>query len=305
MGANFLEAFFRPEDDIFLFGISPKDAVKIDKPQKLRTNLEQFGTESFQRVLKTINETKGLYFTVNSGGTKKDEITRINAMFCEIDDKPIIEQHDIYDHAWWPPCIRVVTKKSVHAYWLPSEELTAEDFEAVQTGLIEHFKSDPALLNPNRLMRLPGFDHLSYEDGQLMRIPVRLHTFNPRFKFSKEEMLDAFGATVMPEKKPEWDAVFAEMRERMMSVEGYHDEGGGLSSAKGICHGGDTNRTLVLNHGSGIIFCRAGCDFHRIREALGVAMPKFDPRSRLAFETQEAVEQSSDLFAAMMEARNG
>lgn len=305
MGSDFLTAFFRPEDDIYIFGITPKDAPEPDKPQKLKTNLKQFNTDAFQRVLKNLNQTKGIYFTVNSGGTKKGEITRINAMFCEIDDLPIQAQHDIYEAAWWPPCIRVITKKSVHAYWLPSGNLEVADFEVIQAGLIEHFKSDPALLNPNRLMRMPGFDHLSFDGDAMVRTPVTVHTFNPRFKFTKEEMLDAFGAIAMKEYPPEMELVFEEMRDRLRMVEGYHDEGGGYSSARGICHNGETNRTLVVNHTTGQIFCRSGCDFHTIREVLGVQLPKFDSRTKTVFESTKREEQSSDLFQALKRRQNG
>ncbi len=158
---EFLMPFFPDESEpLYLFGYSPKETPENlkGKPNRIETCRAELKTDAaLQKRLRGINKTQGVYFVVNAGGTLKPEINRINAVFCEIDDLPIIEQHDVFDNAPYPPSIRVETRKSVHAYWLLEHDISIDDFIFIQRGLIEYFKSDKAIKNQNRVMRLPFF----------------------------------------------------------------------------------------------------------------------------------------------------
>jgi len=110
--------------------------------------------------LKKENKTRGVYFVVNSGGQSDADITKFNAVFCEVDNLPLADQHKLYNNCPLAPSIRVETKKSVHAYWLLEPGATEAEWRRAQQGLIEYFKSDPAIKNPSRVMRVPGYDHI-------------------------------------------------------------------------------------------------------------------------------------------------
>jgi hypothetical protein len=282
---DFLQAFFpEPDEPLYLFGYSPKEMPEAVKahPVKIMTCRAELQTDkALQSRLRQINQTQGVYFTVNSGGTLKSEIDRINAVFCEIDDLPLIEQHDLYDHCEYPPSIRVETRKSVHAYWLLEEEITVDDFIFIQNGLIEKFRSDKALKNQNRVMRLPFFKHLTHTPEGFQYKSVSIHTFNDH-RFTLSELKEYYSPTpkkLLPvfEQKSESDYqdLFEELRRRVRALPTYHVEHGGkLASAQGICHNGETNRTLVENLSTGIIFCRNECTFDEIIAAFGLERPK-------------------------------
>lgn len=288
-------------EPLWLFGFTPKEMPEHAKraPKRVRTCRAELSKNTLlQRDLMEWNGEMGLYFTVNSGGTKKDEISRINAVFCEIDDRPIEDQHDAYDLAWYPPSIRVVTRKSVHAYWLLEHPISPAEFEEVQQGLIATFKADKALTNTNRVMRLPFFNHVAWENGRFEHTPVTWHTFRPDRRFSLAELREAY----CPKKEPvpvpkfetsietEWDSVFAEMQSRFSTLPGYHVEHGGKqAAARGICHNGETNRTLVMSLETGKIFCRNGCDWDTIRQAFGVSRPEKKEKGRKERRTIERV----------------
>jgi putative DNA primase/helicase len=104
--------------------------------------------------LRSLNETRGIYFVVNSGGDKDDEIIRYNAFYAEYDDLSIDEQLRRFKSAPVLPSILNVTKKSVHVYWLLRGPCSEEKWGDGQERIISHFYSDPDIKNPARLMRL-------------------------------------------------------------------------------------------------------------------------------------------------------
>lgn len=131
--------FFPDEDDaIWLRSFDPKHLPPELKghPHVIETSRRQLATDrSLQMRLKDINKTQGIYFVVNSGGNTDASINRINAIFCEMDDKPIRQQHDIFDYeSPWSPSIRIETKNSVHAYWLLAEPVSVDTFKELQQG---------------------------------------------------------------------------------------------------------------------------------------------------------------------------
>ncbi len=151
--SKFLEAFFPdPYEEINLRVLAAKDAPPI-AAIKFCTCREQIETdEEFISSLVESNNSRGLYFVVNSGGDDDDSITRFNACFVECDKKTLAEQHAAYDACPLSPSARVETKKSVHGYLFldkPIErarpELQEEKqvlLEKIQLNLADWLKTD-------------------------------------------------------------------------------------------------------------------------------------------------------------------
>jgi len=137
------------------------------KPLKFRFTIRDLRDDPglLDRLVQ-LNQTRGIYISPNAGGHKDADITSFKAFFAEFDDRPIEEQIQIFKNSPLPPSILIVTKKSVHSYWILDGDCDREQWEDCQRRIIAHFGSDPFIKNPARRMRLPGFDHLSLGEQQ-------------------------------------------------------------------------------------------------------------------------------------------
>jgi hypothetical protein len=278
--STFLSAFFPdPEEPIHLRALPPRGARgEVEKFTLTRRELE---SATVIEKLERLNRVRGLYFVVNAGGDTDDSITRFNAVFGECDDILIAEQHALYDAAPIPPSIRVETKKSVHAYWPLCGDCTAEQWRAVQRGLISRFKSDPKIKNPSRPMRLPFFNHLSVNgDGKIVYTPVKLVEFHPERRYTVEEMLAAFpepeSRTASNHTQPKtdgryatWSELNAELRRRMLGHSTCEIKGE-WAHLKGVCHDGRGDTALAVHLPSGAFKCMNDCDTAAILRAFGL-----------------------------------
>jgi hypothetical protein len=159
------------------------------------TTLNNLAKEEFpNNNLNNENKNSGIYFVVNSGGNTDAEIHRYNAFFMENDELSIEEQHKALDNAPTKPSSRVETKKSVHAYWLINGECSEEEWREIQARLIAYFDCDKSNKNPSRCMRLPFFNHVSFdkETGKYDYKKVEIAAFEPERRFTVEEMKEAF-----------------------------------------------------------------------------------------------------------------
>ncbi|OXS26519.1 MAG: hypothetical protein BI182_02075 [Acetobacterium sp. MES1] len=68
-------------------------------------------------------EQRGIFFVVNPGGHRDVEITGVAAQFVEADDLPLDRQWDNLMAFPLAPSIVVRTRKSLHGYWLLTEEV--------------------------------------------------------------------------------------------------------------------------------------------------------------------------------------
>src|SRR5206468_11980723 len=107
-----------------------------------------------------LNRRYGIYFVVNQGGDSDNDIKRFNACFAESDKCPIEEQHNRLDRCPLPTTFRIETARSVHAYWRLHGDVTREAWTEMQYRLIAFLDGDPAIKNPSRVRRGPGFDHI-------------------------------------------------------------------------------------------------------------------------------------------------
>jgi hypothetical protein len=287
---DFLICFFPDErEPLHIRGFSPKELPdELKAPvMGLQTSRHQIQVDkNIQAELKAKNQTMGLYFVPNSGGFKENEITRHNAVFCEIDNIPLIDQHDLYDNSAMPPNLRVETKKSVHAYWLLTGETTRAEWFQAQCGLIDNFKSDAGIKNPNRVMRLPFFSHLSWADGEFEYKRVEITHFDPETRFNIKELLEAYPYTAPAAPASNGaksngtfdntiEGIANELRYRISQHPTYKVESDHVHGvAQGICHNAVFGKTaLMVNLRTGAVFCHAGCDYWKIAEAFGIQKP--------------------------------
>ena len=193
---EFLRAFFPDENELIYFrAFRPKDAPGDDdnRPQNYSATRKILAQAGGEIELRKLNHLRGVYFAPNTGGNSDADITRFNAVFVERDDLPIEEQHRILDGCPLAASIRVETKKSVHAYWLLKENCTADEWRDAQKRLIAYFDSDKSIKNSSRVMRLPFFMHLTYNEqatGKYDCKPVELVQFDPERRYSIAELKD-------------------------------------------------------------------------------------------------------------------
>lgn len=264
--------------------------------------------KALQECILKLNAYRGLYFIVNAGiaatkrrpvgvyvsaGSKNkgiptefiedSDIERYNAFFCEDDQRSIDEQIQRFAACPIPPFVLVVTLKSVHGYWLCAEGVTREQWERVQCGLIAYFGSDKSIKNPSRPMRLPFFDHLSYDETarSMSRKPVKWLRGGLMELYSAEQMLVAFPApeaqaAPMPDygagngEYPTWEALGIELRRRMAAHPTAHQQGDKIV-LQGICHEGKGNSALFFNVITGKYHCdNDGCTKEDILRAFGL-----------------------------------
>ena len=135
-------------------------------------NLNGYYNQTMKDKLKQLNEQGyNIYFTVNSGGTKKEQINKINAFFidcdCGKDDKgnyfnlDIVKQYKqrvlqrVQDFGLVPSFV-IDSRNGYHVYWLINNA-KVEQFEEVQKKLIHYFNSDERVFTAQFIMRLPGY----------------------------------------------------------------------------------------------------------------------------------------------------
>jgi hypothetical protein len=125
---------------------------------------------------------KGCYFVVNGGGNSDKDVTQCKSLFYEHDDIPVEVQIDYWKGLGLPePTMQISTGgKSIHNYWTFNETIEPSTWKALQSDIIKFAKSDPLLKNPSRVMRLAGADHVSYVDGNFVRVQSTVFEVDPK-----------------------------------------------------------------------------------------------------------------------------
>jgi len=305
---TFLSAFFpNDEEKIHLRSLPPR-GVK-GSAENLTIFREWFTRPVPQKKLKELNETRGMYFVVNSGGHSDEEISRLTACFVEADDIPIVEQHAKLDAAPIQPSIRIETRKSVHAHWLLAGEVSADrldDWREAQRRLIAYFGGDPSIKNPSRVMRLPYFDHVS-KDGSRKRI--ELTVFEPDRRYTLDELLAAFPPAPKendPKPGPKsgaptgngyatWDALHAELGRRMMAHESANKNRAGKWDVRGICHDGQGDTGAFFDPSKNRGRCNV-CDEATMLRGWGLP-EKPEPPAQSKRQTRQTGDKQADANA--------
>jgi hypothetical protein len=280
---DFLSAFFPdPYEEVNLRAFGPKGAPDEArfKARKWRTYREALACDpALLAELHEANRTRGIYFVVNSGGDCDEEITRINAFFAEMDEGTLASQHAKLDAAPIAPGVRNETLKSVHGFNLAAPCVTVEEWREVQRRQIHFYGSDPKIKNPARVMRLPGFNHVAYNDGLLSYKRVTIAAFDPTRRYTAAEMLAAFPAIPeatrpKPARPPktildltgDFEAFKRELGSRISSHQTARRNGRGNFDCRAVCHNGRGSTGLFYDPSQNFVWCNAepSCDLATI-----------------------------------------
>ena len=150
----------------------------------------------------------GVYLTVNEtngrGRTKK-HITRVRAVFADMDDAPV-NMAPVMDYN--PHLVVQSSPGKFHAYWF-CNDVPVDSFEDIQESIINLFGADKNCKDYSRVLRVPGFYHhkkdpkpvfvvhehdypvLSFEEVRNIFPPVKRKQFTAK-KFKRSDATGMF-----------------------------------------------------------------------------------------------------------------
>ncbi|BAZ70754.1 MAG: DUF3987 domain-containing protein [Pelatocladus maniniholoensis HA4357-MV3] len=142
--AIYVRAFLPKEDPRY----APNTGRKADKL-------------NFKQILQWQQQGYGIYFVINGGGHKNEDVQLCRAVFIEHDDVEIELQRNLWQTLSLPePTFQIQTRKSVHSYWVFEKPIPVEEWKQLQNDLLTYTGGDPAIKNPSRVMRLAGAWHI-------------------------------------------------------------------------------------------------------------------------------------------------
>jgi len=138
----------------------------------------------------------GIFGTFNDyeGARKKDNITKINFWFADIDEGNKEEQMERINNLSILPTIVIETKNGYHCYW-KAIDATIECFSDIQKGLIHRLDADKACKDPVRLLRCPHYNHMK-NPSKPFKIKI---VWNNHKEYNESRMLCVYK---LPEPKP-------------------------------------------------------------------------------------------------------
>jgi hypothetical protein len=158
------------------------------------------------QVLRHWNQWGGVYFYPNPGGRFNRDITACPSGYFESDNGTFEQQwaaiEEFGEKTGIYPTTIVKTRKSLHVYYrfVESEWQVSDWTEEIQRPLCLAMRSDPAVQNTARLMRLAGFNHVKWlkNENRLDFVPVTLEVCEPQRQCARAQLKDAL-ATVLPQ----------------------------------------------------------------------------------------------------------
>lgn len=194
---QFLRALGKTSDNSRLRFILPKDHPKRreDKGKKSELNLK--------KALECQRQGYGTYLVIGHGGDSDSEINGIPALFVDDDNGRSLDElkRDIEITGLPAPSfINFSGKRGHHAYWLLKKPVVGKRFQEIQRKLIAALGTDRTIQNPSRVMRLPGFRHVTYSGGlgEMVR-RVDKHEVNGELVRYDAEAIDR----ALPDEGPE------------------------------------------------------------------------------------------------------
>lgn len=168
----------------------------------------------------------GIFWVVNDfeGARKKENLTKINYWYCDIDGGDKKSQMEKIDGLQLPPTFIVETKNGYHCYWAVKGEASIDNFEAIEIAIVERLGGDIHCKDVLRMLRCPGYYHMkdpenpffcdivwdagsnqSYTEEQMINYFLRnkrnndkIIKFKPDIKCDKNDFLD----------KNKWERIF-------------------------------------------------------------------------------------------------
>jgi hypothetical protein len=219
----------------------------------------------------------GIYFVVWSGGEKNEDIRWGDTLFHESDTATLEQQQVEIDHItkeFGEPTAVVKTKKSLHSYWATSDLVRTETLVSYQKRWLQYSNCDDlSLSDPAQLMRLPGFDHVSWnkKTKDFDRVQCELLQLND-VSYSLDELdkilppLDIDRWCKQSVEIIESDADDSDMRTLAQHLPGFNSSGKWIK-AKCPAHDGESSDSLHINSETGGFICHAGCSSSSVYKA--------------------------------------
>lgn len=177
-----LNALFNADETV-CFRVFDDKKRGIFKGQNLDCTCSRY-TATMENILRDHNKLdRGIFFVVNYGGQKDEDITRINAQFVESDELGFEEMQKRIDAFPLPPSMVIRTRKSMHTYWFMDGHAEVSRFRTIQKQLVKQFDGDIKCQNESRVMRLPGFYHCKQDP-----VMVECILFHPERKYSQDQL---------------------------------------------------------------------------------------------------------------------
>lgn len=167
-----------------IFGSNNINFRCIKKNSRLNVPVNGRFDTTVSQVLHQLNEQNcEIYFAVNDGGYMDEQITKINAVFIDLDcgrdtNKDYFAMDVVNEFKQrklkeletfqYEPSSIIETRNGYQVYWHLQEGATIEQFRECQLRLIQFFDADKAVKNPARLMRVPGYYWCKYVDNKFM-----------------------------------------------------------------------------------------------------------------------------------------
>ena len=195
---------FSNEIDKFVSIIfEPNDVVEIrlihsDKENKLRKRYFCLAKDLSSRAnsLKTANTEEyelNVYVSINPrislyGGGKAKNVLFARCIFVDFDKLTIDEAHKRLMEAKLPhPTLIVSSGKGFHFYWRLLEPVTdLELWCKIQKQFIVALNSDDCIHDTPRVMRLPGYLNMKYQDAP----PCYIYEDNPTLLYNLQDLID-------------------------------------------------------------------------------------------------------------------
>ena len=263
-------------------------------------------TDGWGYIVSLNEQGYGIYFVVHHGGVKNSQITHGSALFHESDRASFDDQQQVNDRIsgeFGKPTAVVKTRKSLHGYWGSSEIIPIDILPSYQQRWMQYSNCDDvSLSDPAQLMRLPGFDHLSWNPdvGDFERVPCELLQLND-VSYSIEQfdrILPALDLDRCASRSLEAipsDATDRDMRVLVSYLDGYAENGrDGWHTAKCPSHDGESDNSLHINKETGRFICHGGCNPSAVYNATKAVAVAAGHRFEVKQEDPELTQNLSD-----------
>lgn len=179
---------YQQEDKVYLRFFYPSSDSRKDGDKGRKSNrLNWYEVETYQR------QGRGVYFVINGGGHKNEDVQIGRAVFIEHDNLDKEIQLNLWKTIGLPePSFQIDTGgKSIHSYWVFNEPIAVDKWCELQKDLLEFTEADRSIKNSARVMRLAGAWHISIdESGQPIYNQTRI-VAESGHKYSYEELRDS------------------------------------------------------------------------------------------------------------------
>ena len=233
-------------------------------------------TDGWGHLLDLNKQGYGIYFVPAHGGERNNDITHGSTLFHESDRATLEQQQleiDRISLEFGKPTAVVKTKKSLHAYWASAETIPVENLTTYQRRWLQYSNCDDSSLDDSaQLMRLPGFDHLTWNGTDFDLIQCELLQLN-KVKYSLSEFdrilpaLDVERYCQLSLELVESDADDRDIRTLAQYLPGFDNSGGKWIKAKCPAHGGESSDSLHIDSETGGFICHAGCSSSSVYNA--------------------------------------